>query len=501
MPDLGVDRLVGRWRTVEVATVMGELVYRSARQLHEGLRRKDFSARELLAEHLGQIERRNPAVNAIVTLDVEGAQKAAADADQRCATGGPLGPLHGLPIAFKDTHDTAGLRTTYGSPLFADHVPDTDSEIVRRVLAAGAIRIGKTNVPEFATGSHTFNRVFGLTRNPYALDRSAGGSSGGAAAALATGMQPVADGGDMGGSLRNPASFCNVVGLRPTPGLIASPEAMFGYLPLSVDGPMARTVDDVAMLLHVMAGPHRDDPLSFTADPAVPGDARPTDLAGLRVAWAPTLGGRVVVERGVLDVLDAAVRVFERLGATVEPACPDLDGADAVFRTLRAADLDAAMGDTLIAHPAAFKPDLAWNIRQGSTLTGRDVVRAGHELTRLQRAAHVFFDRYDVLLAPASQVAPFDAALDWPTDIDGVPQRTYLDWMAVCYLITTLGVPAISVPGGFSPDGLPIGLQIVTAAHTEAKLLAIAATFEAATNHGARRPPTGSTPGTLAGWH
>lgn len=460
----------------------------TARQLADGLRRRDFSSREVLADHLGQIERLNPAVNAVVSLDIEGAERAAAEADRRCASGAPLGVLHGLPISFKDTHATSGLRTTYGSPLYADHVPTADDEIVRRIQAAGAIRVGKTNVPEFATGSHTFNRVFGPTRNPYALDRSAGGSSGGAAAALATGMQPIADGSDMGGSLRNPASFCNVVGLRPTPGRVADPTTMLGFSPLAVGGPMARTVDDVALLLSVVAGPHRDDPLSLSEDPSVLEHARSSELPGLRVAWAPTLGGRVAVERRVLDVLEPAVAVFEGLGAQVEYACPDLDGADHTFRTLRAAEFDALWGALLVTRPADFKPDLAWNIREGNHLSGRDITSAFTELTRLQRAAHTFFDEYDVLLAPVSQVAPFDVDLAWPEDIDGVPQDTYLDWMAASYLITILGVPALSVPAGFTPDGLPVGLQIITRARTESALLAVAAAFEAATGHGRRTP-------------
>ena len=467
---------------------MAELTFRTARSLADGLRRREFSARELLEAHLDRIERVNPVVNAIVSLDPDGARRAAAEADRVLAAGDPVGPLHGLPIAFKDTHATAGMRTTFGSPLLAGNVPDADCEVVRRVLAAGAIRIGKTNVPEFATGSHTFNEVFGLTRNPYAPDRSAGGSSGGAAAALAAGLQPLADGSDMGGSLRNPASFCNVVGLRPTPGRVANPDAMFRFSPLSVTGPMARTVDDVALLLSVISGPHRDDPFSLPPEAAPTGEPRPGLLAGLRVGWAPTLGGRVVVEREVLAVLDPAVRLFEQGGAEVEPACPDLDGADDVFRDLRAAEFAAILGDALADLPDLVKADLAGNIRQGQALTGPRVARAFIELGRLRRAAHTFFDGYDVLLAPACQVAPFDATLAWPAEIEGVPQATYLDWMAACYLISTLGVPAISVPAGFTPAGLPVGLQIVTRAGTEAALLAVAAAFEAATGHGARRP-------------
>jgi amidase len=251
---------------------------------------------------------------------------------------------------------------------------------------------------------------------------------------------------------------------------------------------MARSVDDLALLLSVIAGPHPDDPLSLSDDPAALQHVTPADVRGLRVAWAPTLGDRVRVEQQVLTVLEPAVQLFESLGADVEPACPDLTGADETFRTLRASQFDLLWGDLLAAHPDAFKPDLAWNIRQGQGLTGRAISAAFAELTRLHRAANAFFEHYDVLLAPVSQVAPFDADLPWPAEIDGFPQHSYLDWMASSYLISTIGAPAISVPAGFTPNGLPVGLQIVTRARTEKELLAVAATFEAATNHGRRIP-------------
>ncbi|WP_255424979.1 amidase [Nostocoides sp. HKS02] len=391
--------------------MVDSLTEATARDLVRGQQCGEFSAREVLAAHLERIDDVNPIVNAVVTLDRDGAQRAARDADREAAVcraaGEALDLLHGLPIAFKDSHATAGLRTTYGSPLYADYVPAQDDEIVRRIQDAGAVRVGKTNVPEFAAGSHTFNEVFGATHNPYAIGRTAGGSSGGAAAALAARMQPIADGSDMGGSLRNPAAMCNVVGLRPTPGLVPDPTAGVGFSPLTVSGPMGRTVDDVALLLAVISGAHRADPLSFSGRGLPAGPVVPADLRGLRVAWAPTLGDRVVVERQVLDVLEPAVKTFSELGADVEPGCLDLDGADDVFRILRAAEFDLLWADQLALHPEAFKPDLAWNIRQANGRTGREVMRAWAELTRLQRAAHAFFDAYDVLLAPVSQVAPF----------------------------------------------------------------------------------------------
>ncbi|KAA0098965.1 amidase [Mycolicibacterium sp. P1-18] len=465
------------------------LVMRSARKQLRGLETGEFSARELLAAHVEQLERFNGTVNAVVSVDLDRAADAAAEVDAARAAGSPSGPLAGLPMSIKDTHATAGLRTTFGSKLFEDNVPDADDEIVRRLRAAGVVILGKTNVPEFAAGSHTYNPVFGTTLNPYDLSRTAGGSSGGAAVALAMGFQSLADGSDMGGSLRNPASFCNVVGLRPTPGRVPDPTDELPHFPLSVSGPMARTVGDVGLMLSVIAGAHVADPLSLGEDPAPFADVIPADLEGLRVAWAPTLDGRIPVEPEIASVLDDAVSVFEASGAHVAHACPDLDGADVVFRTLRAAEFDYAWGDLVAGQPDAVKADIAWNVEQGRGLSGRDVTRALAEMTRLQRAADVFFDDYDVLLAPVAQLPPFDATWTWPAEVAGTPMTTYLDWMAACYLITPLGVPAMSVPAGFTPQGLPVGLQLVTRARSEARLLAVAAAFEEATGYGSRTPP------------
>ncbi|GAB7066311.1 amidase [Mycobacterium hodleri] len=465
------------------------LVMRSAREQLRGLAAREYSARELLAAHVERLERFNPTVNAVVSLDVDRAADAAAQVDAARAAGSECGPLAGLPMSIKDTHATAGLRTTFGSKLFADNVPTSDDEIVRRLRAAGVVILGKTNVPEFAAGSHTFNPVFGTTLNPYDLSRSAGGSSGGAAAALAMGFQSLADGSDMGGSLRNPASFCNVVGLRPTPGRVPDPTDELPLFPLSVAGPMARTVGDVGLMLSVIAGAHASDPMTLSEDPSGFADVAPAELRGLRVAWAPTLSGRVPVQAEVLSVLDDAVSVFEAAGAHVAHACPDLDGADFVFRTLRAAEFDFAWGELVERQPDAVKADIAWNVERGRGLSGREVTRAVAELTRLQRAADAFFDDYDVLLAPVAQLPPFDATWTWPAEVAGTVMTTYLDWMASCYLITPLGVPAMSVPAGFTPQGLPVGLQVVTRARTEARLLAVAAAFEEATGHGRRVPP------------
>ncbi|MFW0794743.1 amidase [Gordonia sp. CPCC 205515] len=466
---------------------MTDIVRMSACDLRDAIAAKELSAREVTRAHLDRIDAVNPAINAIVTLDSDGALAAADAADRALAAGVEPGPLHGLPVTFKDTHATAGMRTTLGSPLFADNVPTEDAETVRRIGAAGAIRLGKTNVPEMAAGSHTFNSVFGTTVNPYDTTRSAGGSSGGAAAALAARMTPLADGSDMGGSLRNPASFCNVVGLRPTPGIVPSPGGGMGFSPLGVLGPMGRTVDDVTLLLSVMGGGHPHDPLT-TGRPAPTLDAEVASLGGLRAAWAPTLDGRIPVEAEVLKVLEPFVGSLGGYGVDVEPACPDLDAAERVFRTLRAAEFALEMSDALAQQPEAFKPDLAWNIRCGEELGAADVAAGFRDLTMLHCRAADFFEQYDVLLVPTCQVLPFDASATYPTEIDGVPQHTYLDWMRACYLLTPLGIPALSLPVGFTDTGLPVGIQVLTAAHTERRLLSISRALEALTNAAAIEP-------------
>lgn len=467
-----------------------DLIYRGAVELAELLRSREVSATEVLEAHLEQIDKLNPMINAVVTLDEEGARTAAAEADRKIAAGEPVGPLHGLPISFKDTASTAGMRTTFGHPQFRDHVPAENDLHVQRILDAGAIRVGKTNVPEFAAGSHTFNRVFGATRNPYDPGKSAGGSSGGAAAALAAGFQPIADGSDMGGSLRNPASFCNVVGLRPTPGMVPNTDGNNLFFPLGVAGPMGRTAADAALLFAAMTGASSADPYStFLPGPDAPAaEPSPADFAGLRIAFAPTLGGRIPVSREVLDVLEPQAAALAALGAHVELDCPDLDGSDQVFRVLRAAAFDSMWGDQLAADPGAFNHFLAGNIREGSLLSGRDVVRAEEGMTRLVRKAAEFFGRYDLVIAPASQVVPFDVDLEYPTEIEGHQLESYLDWMRAPYLFTPLGLPALSVPAGFTPAGLPVGLQMVGARGSDARLLRLASAFEKLSSCSSVRP-------------
>lgn len=445
-----------------------EIVEQSACKLAESLRRGELSATEVVTAHLDRVQRLNPSVNAVVSLEREAALRRAAVADAMPPE--QRGPLHGLPIAIKDTAQTAGTRTTFGHPMFANNVPTANDLHVERILRAGAILIGKSNVPELAAGSHTVNRVFGATRNPYDLSRSAGGSSGGAAAALASYFVPIADGSDMGGSLRNPASFCNVVGFRPSPGVVPNTAERNAFNPLVTNGPLGRDVADTALLLSVMA----------PAVSAALQSLTPLDLRGLRVAYAPDLGGRVPVEPEVADVIAATAAVFEDAGAHVDVACPDLDGSEAAFRTLRAADFDANWHEHLEADPAVFVDFLAANIAEGADLSGRDVMRAYAEITRLTQSATGFFTDYDVVLAPVSTVAPFPVEWDWPRSVNGIPMRDYLDWMRAASLFTPLGIPGLSLPAGFTPTGLPVGAQLLAAPGNDLGLVRIAMAMEQA---------------------
>jgi amidase len=470
------------------------------------LRRREVSAREVMAAHIQRIEAVDggvnamdggvsavdSGVNAVVTRTFDAALARAARADEALARGAEPGPLHGLPVAHKDLHDTAGVRTTYGSVLFADHVPDHDALVVHRMSQAGAISLGKTNTPEFGAGSHTVNPVFGATRNPYDLARSAGGSSGGAAAALAARMISLADGSDLGGSLRNPAAFCNVVGLRPSPGRVPSWPVTDVADVLGVEGPMGRTVADVALLLSVLAGPDPRVPLALDAPaPRVRPDQVPgllaRDLRGVRVAWSADLG--LPVEPAVRDVLAPARQVLEDLGCEVTDAAPDLTGADEVFRTRRAFRFLTAFGPLLRRHPGRLGPNVTWNTERGLELSAADLSRATVLHAAVAGRVSAFFESADVLACPVTQVVPFDVTLDWVHDIDGQPQHTYLDWMASAYLISVTGLPAISVPAGFTPDGLPVGLQLVGRRRADWPLLQVAHAFEAATGHGRVIPP------------
>jgi amidase len=453
----------------------------------------EVSAREVLDAHLDRIDRVDPAVNAIVTRTPERAVADAVRADEAHARGEPPGALHGLPIAIKDLVQTAGIRTTFGSPVYAGFVPAEDDLLAARIAAAGAVVVGKTNTPEWGAGSHTFNPVFGVTRNPYDLRRSAGGSSGGAAAAVASRMLPLADGSDLGGSLRNPAAFCNVVGFRPSSGRVPSWPSFDVWDPLSVEGPIGRTVDDAALLLSAIAGPDPRVPLSLDEPGSVFSPAALDAPPGrVRVAFAPAAAGRFPVERAVVGVLAGHALTFERLGWHVEEAFPVLDGAREVFLTMRAHAYARDLGDLLATERERIKATVVWNIEEGLRLTGEDLGCAQRAWSRIHRRVAAFFERFDVLAMPVTQVVPFPVEVEYPTEVDGVAMETYLDWMESCWSITVTGLPAISVPAGFTPEGLPVGIQFVGGRHADLALLRIARAFEEATGWWRREPPSPS---------
>jgi amidase len=471
--------------------VASDLHLKDAITLAGLLRSRQVSARELIAAHIDRVTVLDPLVNAIVTRCFDSAMAKAAAADDALVRGEEPGLLHGLPVGHKDLADTAGVRTTYGSRLFADNVPERDALVVSRMAAAGAISLGKTNTPEFGAGSHTVNEVFGVTRNPYDTSRSAGGSSGGSAAALAARMICLADGSDLGGSLRNPASFCNVVGLRPSPGRVPSWPTGDVLDTMSVVGPMGRTVADVALLLAAISGPDPRVPLALEAPPPVTEPARmrgmlERDMTGLRVAWSADLG--LPVEPAVRKVITAARQVLVDLGCEVVDARPDLSGADEVFRTWRAFRFATSFGPLLPDHADKLGANVVWNIERGLELTLADLSRATLLRDRLADQVSEFFETVDAFAGPAVQVVPFDVGLDWVHEIDGVPQHNYLDWMASAYLISATGLPALSVPAGFSPAGLPVGLQLVGRRRADWDLLALAHAFEFATGYGAVAP-------------
>jgi amidase len=465
-----------------------EICFKDAVELSRMIRDREVSATELMTAFLSQIERVNPKVNAICTLVGDDmALRAAAEADKQLARGKSPGPLHGLPHAAKDLVPTAGIRTTFGSRIYQDFVPDSDALIIDRLKAAGAIIIGKTNVPEFGAGSQTFNEVFGATLNPYDLTKTCGGSSGGAAAALACGMVPLADGSDLGGSLRNPAAFCNVVGFRTAPGRVPVFPSAPGSNPLSVEGPMARSVQDVALLLSVIAGPDSRAAISISEPGSVFSRPLQRDFRGTRIAWSHNLG-RYPVEPVVEEVCGAARSTFAALGCQVEDGEPDFRDADEIFQVLRAWSYAQTRGEDLKQHRDLIKDTVVWNIEKGLKLTTVDVARAEAKREELCARVRKFMERYEFLLLPVSQVAPFPVEVDWVREINGTRMETYIDWMATCCAITVTGLPAISVPGGFTKDGLPIGLQIVGRHQREFDVLQLAFAFEQATQHGKTRP-------------
>lgn len=450
---------------------------------------RNVAPSEVMADHLDRIGEVNGAVNAVVSLrdrDALMAEARAADDTE------PRGWLHGLPIAVKDLCATKGLRTTWGSPLFADFVPVQDDLLAARMRGAGAIFIGKTNTPEWGHGSHSFNPVHGVTRNPYDLSRTAGGSSGGAAAGLAARMLPVADGSDMMGSLRNPAAFCNVYGFRPSWGLVPGDAEGDTFLAtLATEGPMGRTVEDVARLLTVQAGPNPEVPFGrenedFAAKLEI-------DLRGKRIAWLGDWGGAYAMEPGILELCEAGLKVFEDLGAVVEPLPPPFP-AEKLWQswvTLRAM-LNANGMKALYDDPkkrAQIKPETIWEIEQGQGLSAAAVHEAS--VIRSRYYAHMarLFARFDAIVLPVAQVWPFPVEWRWPQEVAGRKMDTYHRWMEVVIPVSLIGLPSLSLPLGFGPGGLPMGMQLAGPVGADAKVLAMGQAYHLATDWPGRKPP------------
>ncbi|MGQ0547777.1 MAG: amidase [Betaproteobacteria bacterium] len=465
---------------------MSELCFMPATRLARLLRARQVSATEVTRAFIAQIERVNPQVNAIVTFLPERALKQAKLLDKKKPAAEDI--LWGLPIAYKDVVPTKGIRTTFGSPIYRDHVPAEDHLIVERLSAAGAIAIGKTNTPEFAAGSQTFNAVFGATLNPYDLSRTCGGSSGGAAAAVACGMLPFADGSDLGASLRNPGNFCNVVGFRPSPGRVPAWPSSDAWQTMTVIGPLARTVADCALLFSAMAGPDPRDPTSIDETGKIFLKNLNRSFRKTRVAWSRDLGG-LPVEPAVTEALQPHRRTLKELGCAVEDAEPDLAGADEAFHVLRAVGFVQKYGELLKTRRELLKPDVVWNIEQGLALDGARIARAQALRTEIFHRMRRFMQRYEFLCLPVNQVLPFPVTQPWVGEINGVKLGNYLDWMKTCYYITVTGHPAISAPAGFTPAGLPVGLQIVGRHRDDLGVLQLAHAFESATGPWRRRPP------------
>jgi Asp-tRNA(Asn)/Glu-tRNA(Gln) amidotransferase A subunit family amidase len=445
---------------------------------------KQLSASDLLESCIARIEAVDPAVNAMVARDFDRARVAAKAADAAVMRGERLRPLHGLPIGIKDLERVEGLRTTLGSPLFHDHVPERDERVVAAVRAAGAIIIGKTNTPEFGAGANTRNAVYGATGNPFDPTKSCAGSSGGSAVALATGMAPLCQGTDTGGSLRNPAAFCGIVGFRPTPGLVPTEKRPHGWSGLPVQGPMARTVADTALLLSAMIGDDACDPLATTVfgrKVRTPGDIFPSeriDLAGLRVALTPDFGF-APTEKHIASVFAEKTGLFRHVFARADDASPDCSGTDQAFEVLRALGFLAAHLDKVRKTPEMVGPNVRANVAEGLRYSAEDVAGGLSLQTTLYHRWQSFFDQYDIILTPAITISPRSWRELYPTEIDGKPTRTYFHWLALAYAVTVVGHPALSLPVGLDRSGMPFGLQIVGPRGGDALVLRVAAELEA----------------------
>jgi amidase len=472
-----------------------DLCFTPATELSRLFRARKVSPLELMQAVLARIDAVNPRVNAYVTLARDSALQAARQATRALRRGAVLRALHGVPVSIKDLTPTKGIRTTWGSKIFETNVPAEDALVVGRLRGAGAIIVGKTNTPEFGAGGNTFNAVFGATRNPWNPSLTCGGSSGGAAVALATGMGPIAEGSDLGGSLRTPAAFCGVVGFRTTPGLVPLYPRDLAWDSLSVTGPMARTVSDVALMLSVTAGPDDRAPLSYQVDTrAFPAAVRRPSIKGWRVAWTPDLGGLIQVDADVARVAEGATRVLRGLGASVRTDSPSFAELHEIVLGTRGLSMVALHADKLPKWRDQMQKGLVWNIEQGLGLTPVAIARAEKLRTALWHRARRFMEGYELLVLPTVAVKPFPIEQPYPTEIDGKPMADYTNWFFLTYAISVLGLPAISVPAGFTRDGLPVGLQIVGRRRQEAAVLAAAAAFERAAPWADRIPPVVTDP-------
>jgi amidase len=467
-----------------------DLCFTPATELARLYRARKVSPLEVMQAVLARIDAVNPLVNAYVTVAREAALGSARKATAALRRRAALPPLHGVPVSIKDLTPTKGIRTTWGSKIFEHHVPSEDALCVARLKAAGAVVVGKTNTPEFGAGGNTFNAVFGATRNPWNLALTCGGSSGGAAVALAAGMGPLAQGSDLGGSLRTPAAFCGVVGFRTTPGLVPVYPRELAWDSLSVSGPMARSVADVALMLSVMAGPDDRAPLSYDVDTrAFPAAVRRPSVRGWRVAWTPDLDGLIPVDAEVARVAAGASRVFRSLGARVTTASPSFAELNDIVLGTRGVSMVALHADRLAEWRGEMQKGLVWNIEQGLGLTPRDIGRAEKLRSALWQRVRRFMERYDLLVLPTVAVRPFPVEQPYPTELDGKPLENYTQWFFLTYALSVTGLPVISVPAGFTRDGLPVGIQIVGRRRQEAAVLAAAAAFESAAPWAARIPP------------
>lgn len=481
--------------TVQQPAPPCEITALSAAELSRAIAERKVSCVETMEAYLDRIETLNPIFNAIVSLrDRDALMAEAREADAALARGERRGWLHGMPFAVKDLSDTKGLRSTSGSPLLADHVPEADSLMASRIRGAGAIFIGKTNVPEFGFGSQTYNPVFGATGCAYDPSRTAGGSSGGAASALALRMLPVADGSDMMGSLRNPGAFNNVYGHRPSWGRVPNSSSPDIYMSqLSTEGPMGRTVEDAALLLETIAGPDDGAPLSLAAEPEGFAARLGGDVKGMRIGWIGDWAGRYPMEDGVLGLCEDALKVFERLGCEVEPLVPEFD-PERLWRSwlaLRQFTIGGKLGP-ILDDPEKLdqlKPEARWEAEHGRRATGADVYAAAVIRTDWHRALLALFERYDALALPSAQVFPFDIGTHWPAEVAGRKMETYHQWMEVVIPASLGGLPAVNVPVGFDARGLPMGMQLIAPPRDDLKALRLAAAHEREADWVGSRPP------------